>query len=99
MTETLPGTLSDGLPDDRKRLLYRAMHRGTKEADMVVGRFAQAHLGAMTEEEVAEFARLLEVPDQDLYRWITLDRDVPDNYRTPLLARMQAFDVAATIPR
>ena len=95
MTETL----SDGLPDDRKRLLYRAMHRGTKEADMVVGRFAQAHLAAMTDEEVTEFSRLLDVPDQDLYRWITLDRDVPDNYRSPLLSRMQAFDVAATIPR
>ena len=91
--------MTDELTPPRKRLLYRAMHRGTKEADIVVGGFAAAHLGTMTEDETAEFARLLEVPDQDLYRWITTGEDVPPNYASPLLARMQAFDVAATIPR
>ena len=84
----------------RKRLLYRAMHRGFKEADIVVGKFAEANLASSDDAEEAEFARLLDVPDQDLYAWIIGRAETPDNYRGPVLARMQAFDVAAvTAPR
>ena len=87
--------LSSDLSPVRKRLLYRAMHRGFKEADIVVGKFAEANLAGFTDEEEAEFARLLDVPDQDLFAWVTRRAETPDNYRGPVLERMQAFDVAA----
>ena len=83
----------------KKKLLYRAMHRGFKEADIVIGRFAAAHLADMTDDETEEFRLLLEVPDQDLYAWIIGRAEVPENYRGPVLAAMQAFDVAATMER
>jgi antitoxin CptB len=87
------------LSDPRKRLLYRAMHRGFKEADIVVGKFAEANLAGFTAEEEAEFARLLDVPDQELYAWIIGRAPAPDNYQGPVLSRMQAFDVAEAMPK
>lgn len=91
--------MSEPLSPEKKRLLYRAMHRGFKEADLVVGRFAEAHLAAMDEEETEEFRLLLEVPDQELYAWIIGRAEAPANYRGRVLEKMQAFDVAATMPR
>lgn len=87
------------LSDYRKRILYRAMHRGIKEADLIIGRFAQAELADMTDEAVAEFEALLEVPDQQLYAWIIGRQPTPPEYETDMMARVRAFDVAATIKR
>ena len=86
--------MTESLNPERKRLLYRALHRGFKEADIVVGRFAEAALPTMTEEEVAEFAALLEVPDQTLYAWIIGREDVPPNHQGPVLDRMRPFEGA-----
>jgi antitoxin CptB len=54
----------------RKRLLYRAQHRGFKEADLLIGGFAAIHIGSMTENEIIEFEALLQLPDPDLYAWL-----------------------------
>ena len=67
----------DDLDIRRKRLAYRANHRGTKEMDILVGGFANAALGRLTEEELALFEALLEVPDQDLYNMIVADAPIP----------------------
>lgn len=91
--------MTNVLSPEKKQLLYRAMHRGFKEADIVVGRFAEAHLPEMTEEEMDLFKALLEVPDRELYAWIIGRETPPANYQSPLLEKMQAFDVAATMPR
>ncbi|MEM9809622.1 MAG: succinate dehydrogenase assembly factor 2 [Pseudomonadota bacterium] len=89
--------MSEDLSPDRKRLLYRAKYRGFKEADMVVGRFAEASLGAMSDDEVEEFRLLLEVPDHTLYAWVVGREEAPDNYQGSVLTKMQAFDVSKTI--
>jgi antitoxin CptB len=54
----------------RKRLRYRAWHRGTREADLLLGSFADAHLGGFDDGELDDFESLLECPDADLYDWI-----------------------------
>ncbi|RFB01771.1 succinate dehydrogenase assembly factor 2 [Parvularcula marina] len=81
----------------RRRLLYRAMHRGFKEADLVIGNFAKRHLEDMTSAEVDEFSSLLEVPDQELYAWIIGREDVPDNYNGPVFRKMRDFEVATLL--
>jgi len=91
--------MSADLTPDRKQLLYRAMHRGFKEADIVIGRFAEANLAGMSQGEVDEFRALLEVPDQDLYGWIIGRAEAPANFQGPVLQALQAFDVAATMDR
>lgn len=87
-------------PHRRKRLLYRATHRGFKEADLVVGGFAQAHVDAMTLDELGEFEALLALPDHDLYAFLKGGREPPANLIGPVFEKMRAFDVAAiTAPR
>jgi len=81
----------------RKQLLYRAMHRGFKEADIVIGRFAKENLATMTDAQVAEFEVLLEVPDQELYAWIIGRVPVPANYEGEVMTMLQAFPVADSI--
>lgn len=85
------------LNPDRRRLLYRAMHRGFKEADIIVGKFATDNLAHMTPQEIDEFKALLEVPDQDLYAWIIGRAEVPDNYDGPVFRQMKEFNVAAQL--
>ena len=82
---------SAGLDERRRRLLYRAWHRGMREMDLIMGRFADASIGDMSEAEVDAFERLSEVPDPDLYNWIANNAAVPSQHDTALLARLRAF--------
>ena len=82
---------SAGLDDRRRRLLYRAWRRGTREMDLIMGRFADAALGRLTEAEIAELERLAEVPDPELYAWITGDLPVPDSYDHAVFRRLRDF--------
>jgi len=55
--------MTDDLELRRRRAAYRASHRGTKEMDFILGRFAEAHLATMTDHELGDFERLLALPD------------------------------------
>ncbi len=75
----------------RKRLRFRAWHRGMREMDLLLGRFADAAVAGFTEGEVALFEALIEAPDPDLYSWITGAAAVPANFDTALFKRLCAF--------
>jgi len=75
----------------RKRLLYRANYRGFKEADLILGGFAKAHMTDLSEAEVTLFESLLEAKDHDIYDWITGKISPPAQYDTPLLDRLRQF--------
>ncbi|KQT83492.1 succinate dehydrogenase assembly factor 2 [Aurantimonas sp. Leaf443] len=75
----------------RRKALYHSWHRGIREMDLVLGRFADAEIGTLTEDELSEFERLMDVPDPDLFKWMTGSLAVPDNYDTALFRRVQAF--------
>lgn len=82
---------SDGLDERRKRLLYRAWHRGMREMDLIMGKFADAEIGVMSEADLETFEQLNEVPDPDLYNWIANNAPVPAPHDTALLKRLRAF--------
>ena len=82
---------SDGLDERRRRLLFRAWHRGMREVDLITGRFADAHIGTMTGVEVDEFERLMDVPEPDLLNWVMGAVETPTSYDTPLFRRLCAF--------
>ena len=82
---------SDGLSPRRRRLLFRSWHRGIREMDLLMGRFADACIADLAESELDDYEKLLEVPDHDLYTWITGEVATPDAYATGLLARLRAF--------
>jgi antitoxin CptB len=60
----------DGLEIRRKRALYRAGHRGTKELDLILGRYAEARVPGMDEARLTAFEQLLALPDPDIELWI-----------------------------
>jgi antitoxin CptB len=53
----------------RRRAAYRASHRGTKEMDVILGRFAAARLPYMSASELTEFERFIALPDPVLTQW------------------------------
>lgn len=89
MTETSRAA-TDGLELRRRRLLFRSWHRGMREADLILGRFADTGLAALTEEEIEQYERLLEIPDTELLPWLTGERAVPDEVDTPVLRKILA---------
>jgi antitoxin CptB len=82
---------SGGLDTRRRRLLFRAWHRGMREMDLIMGRFADRAIGELGEDELAEFERLIEVPDCELLAWITAEADVPQSFDTALFRRLRNF--------
>ena len=60
----------NGLEIRRKRALYRANHRGTKELDLILGRYADARVPGMDEASLTAFEQFIALPDPDIDRWI-----------------------------
>jgi antitoxin CptB len=82
---------SGGLDDRRKRLLFRCWHRGTREMDLILGRFADAEIANLTNDELAQLERLIEVPDPDLYAALTGDKPLAPEYAGSLFDRIKSF--------
>ena len=82
---------SEGLDLPRRTLLFRAWHRGMREVDLIMGRFADDAIGELAEADLAEFERLIEVPDRDVLAWITGEEPVPTNFDTALFRRLRDF--------
>ena len=73
-----------------KRMAMRSWRRGTKEMDLVLGPFADAHLAGLTEADLVTYDALLAENDQDLMVWI-LGQSAPPATLAPLLGRITAF--------
>ncbi len=82
---------SADLDPRRRRVLFRSWHRGLREMDLIMGRFADAEIGTMSDADLDEFERLIEVPDRDLFRWITGEDETPSNYDTAVFKRLKGF--------
>ena len=75
----------------RKRLLWRATHRGIKEMDLILGGFVVRHLDRFSAEEIADLERIMDIPDQDMLSWATKQAEVPPEHVSPLLTRILAY--------
>lgn len=75
----------------RRRLLFRATHRGTFENDLMIGGFVRAHYDSLTEADVDALEAVMEMPDTDLADWLTGRQPIPPEEETPMLLRMRAF--------
>ena len=82
---------SDGLDARRRRLLFRAWHRGMREVDLIMGRFADAHIEGFSDAELDEFERLLDAPEPDLLAWVTGVAAVPAEHDTAMFRRVRDF--------
>ena len=75
----------------RKRLRFRCWHRGTKEADLLLGRFADAYIEKMGPAELDRLEIILGQNDLDLYNWISGNSPWPDNLVNDLTERLSKF--------
>jgi antitoxin CptB len=82
---------SADLDPRRRRILFRAWHRGMREMDLIMGQFADAHIDKLTDAELDEFERLIEVPDRDLLTWLTGEQPTPENYDLAVYRKVKAF--------
>jgi len=82
---------SGGLDDRRKRLLLRCWHRGTREMDLILGRFADTTIAGLTDDELTQLEHLIEVPDPDLYAALTGNAPLAPQYAGALLDRIKSF--------
>jgi antitoxin CptB len=82
-----------------RRAAYRAAHRGTKEMDALVGRYAEAKLTSLNEGELARFERLLAVSDPVLQAWIFGNEPVSGIEFEDLIADIRTFHGLDTIGR
>ena len=89
-----------GLSEERrKQILWRAHHRGTREADMRVGGFADRWLGEMTDAEVQWFETLLDEQDVDIMAWAFGRGEPPEALSGPMFERLKTLDYIRLAPR
>jgi antitoxin CptB len=82
---------SEGLNERRKRLLYRCWHRGTREMDLILGRFADAHIADLSEAELGELERLGDLPDPDLYAAFSGGGTLSSEFANGIFLRIKSF--------
>jgi antitoxin CptB len=75
----------------RKRLKFRSWHRGTREMDLLLGRFADGHLESFDAAGLAAYAALLEESDPDIYEWVCGRGAAPDAAFSAVLAALIRF--------
>ena len=83
--------MSSAIDIRRKRLLFRSWHRGTREADLILGSFAAANLGRFDEAALDEYEALLDFPDADLLDWISGRTAPPPEYDRVVTRLLIAF--------
>ncbi len=90
---TSPSYMAAMHPDaDTKRLHWRAHHRGTREADMLIGGFFDAHHQAWSAEERALFARMLDEQDVDIMAWALGTAEPPERFAGPMIDALKMLD-------
>ena len=77
---------------DLKRLHWRAHHRGTREADILIGGFFDAHHASWSEDERARFAEMLDEQDVDIMAWAHGTADAPERFAGPMIEALKKLD-------
>ncbi len=79
-------------PNDsrRRRLLFRATHRGTHENDLLIGGYVAPRIATLTEGEVEALEAVMELPDVELADWLTGRREIPPEHDGPMLRAIRA---------
>ncbi len=83
--------ISETLEIRRKRLKYQSQHRGTKELDLVLGRFAADRLDQLTLDQIDRFEALLDLPSPLVYAWVTGQEDPPSEMDNDVLRLLREF--------
>ncbi len=75
----------------RKRLIFLSWHRGTREADLMLGRFAEQYLEHLSETELDLYEDLIAYSDPDIYGWLSDREPIPEPLRNPVTLLLKSF--------
>ena len=75
----------------RRKLRFRSWHRGTREMDLLLGRFADVHLDAFGADQLDRFEALLSESDPDIYEWVTGRREPPASQANDVVMLLRHF--------
>lgn len=81
----------DSLAMRKRRLRFRVWHRGLREVDLLLGRFADARLDDLNDDQMTEFENLLDIPDREVLAWAIGEEPIPDVHNTELMQSIIAF--------
>ncbi|WP_300552515.1 succinate dehydrogenase assembly factor 2 [Maricaulis sp.] len=85
--------MTETIEHKRKKLRIRAWRRGFKEADLILGRFADQNLDSLSDDAVVEFEHLLDQTDADLYAWIIGREPTPAQFDGDVMQALKRFRV------
>lgn len=83
--------MTDDHDTRRRRAKFRANHRGTKEMDWILGRYADAHIDEMDEPNLSTFEELLSVADPEINAWVMDPNTYPQGQFFILLEKIRSF--------
>jgi antitoxin CptB len=85
-------------PNRLRRLKFRAWHRGTREADYMIGCFFDRYGAGWEAAEFAWFEKLLDEEDIDIIGWALGTLAVPEEFAGPQMEAFRKLDFVE-IPR
>jgi len=83
--------LGDNLSIKRKQLIFRSWHRGTREIDLLLGKFADANVPQFDRKQLEIYDRFLNNSDPDIFNWITGQEPVPPAENNEVVAALLSF--------
>ncbi|MFQ5955073.1 MAG: succinate dehydrogenase assembly factor 2 [Kiloniellales bacterium] len=83
--------MTETIETRRKRLRFRSWHRGTREADLLLGRFADHYLDRFSDRELRQYEELIGHSDPDIYNWISDREPIPEPLRNPVTILLKDF--------
>lgn len=90
--------LNDPLEARRKRCSFRALRRGTRESDMLIGGFAKRYLPELDELQLERFEALLERNDPEVLSWIVGVETVPAEFDHDVMALLKSYKISISGP-
>lgn len=76
------------LNDHKRKLYHRSCYRGIKEMDIIFKKFAETFLEELEGDDLVDYERILELPDDQLFIWATGRDNVPEDTRSTLLDKL-----------
>jgi antitoxin CptB len=86
--------MTEPITTRQKRLVHRSRYRGCREADLIFGRFADAHISSMDQAALERYEALIDEDDQDLLAWLTDREAVPERHDNDIFDLLKRFNVA-----
>ena len=75
----------------QKKLLYKSTHRGSKEMDLILGKFAHKYLSLFNEDELAMLETILEMDDNDIYHYALNKKEIPESLNNRVFTLLKDY--------